>query len=206
MKLLLSFFALYLISGSVAAANEIKYELRDLRPQGMSQYSLPGTSFRHYLRFQNELGMHYFLYEDSVTHPPLREIAMLHSALAVTEFKCAADIVCQAKAFCTGDCRDMYYEFSNLSTPAGAGENRCRIQAFSCDRSGQRVPSSMNSPMAPPSVASPVSSAPGTSASSPPTAQSQISPSAAAAIAAGLAGVKPPAPLPDPAHSNFDGE
>ncbi len=137
--LLLVLFSACFAQATDTSTSSVSYDLRQLKPIGLSQYASPGSaSVRLYLKFQNEAGTHYFLYEENPEYPALKDVNALQQALASPDFSCEAEVSCPSKAFCTGDCRHMYYELSNVPPPAPFGENRCRILTFHCDRPGAR--------------------------------------------------------------------
>ena len=119
---------------ATTAKQHISYELRNLRPQSFSQYYLVGMfSLRQYLKFQNESGSHQFLYEESSVYSALPEIHDMQQAISIADYSCSVDVDCDAKAFCTNGCKDMYYELSNLpSALAVADVNHCRVTYFAC--------------------------------------------------------------------------
>jgi hypothetical protein len=114
----------------------ILYELRDLKPAGITQFSAGGeTILRQYFEFKNEQGSHNIVYEEATGAPPLRAVTSLREISRAWDSSCAIDIECSAKAFCTGDCRMMYYEVANTPGDTLAPDrNKCRIQYFSCEK------------------------------------------------------------------------
>ena len=146
MKVLLA--AMFFISISAQGAAEgqnkvatsttsgpITYELRDLKPNGITQYTAAGEIIRQYYEFQNEQGTHHVIYEEVPTAPSLRTVAGLREAARIFESRCAIDIECSSKAFCINDCHNMYYEMANAPGDEKAPErNKCKVLFFSCQR------------------------------------------------------------------------
>jgi|GEM_PF-5651544 len=116
----------------------IVYELRNLKPAGITQYSTSSDSIlRQYFEFKNEQGSHNIIYEELSGNPPLRTVTSLREISRDFESNCAIDIECSTKAFCTGDCKNMYYEVANAPGDTYAPErNKCRVQYFSCEKAG----------------------------------------------------------------------
>lgn len=117
------------------APQAIEYELLGLKPAGVSQYNAPLLAFRQYLHFWNDEGSHFFIYEESPNLPPLKDLVNLREAMGASGVTCEVTVSCTPKAFCTGDCRNMYYEFSN--SPASAtspGSSSCQLKSFTCER------------------------------------------------------------------------
>lgn len=136
--LLLSLFTLNARSDAPPAApasQAIVHEIRELTPAGITQYSSGADSvLRQYLEFRNNQGTHYVIYEEGAGAPPLRNIAAIREMARAADSTCAIDIECSSKAFCTGDCRNMYYETSNLPGDALAPDrNKCKVTYFSCE-------------------------------------------------------------------------
>jgi len=125
---------------SAAENQAITYELRELKPAGITQYSSAGESVvRQYFEFKNEQGSHNIIYEEIAGAAPLRTVTSLREIARAWESSCAIDIECASKAFCTGDCRSMYYEVANAPGDAYAPDrNKCKIQYFSCEK--QKAP------------------------------------------------------------------
>lgn len=114
------------------AAATVKYNLRNLKPVGMSGQN-NGDRRRELLQFTNEQGKQNILYEEATAHPTLKEIVRLAPFLASATHTCSVDLECKAKAFCTDNCRSLYYELSNNpSDPALADKSNCVLQAFTC--------------------------------------------------------------------------
>jgi hypothetical protein len=142
--LLLSLFTMKARSDAPAApptGQAIVYEIRELTPAGITQYS-PGADslLRQYLEFRNSQGTHYVIYEEGGGAPPLRNVAAIREMARAPDSTCAIDIECSSKAFCTGDCRNMYYETSNLPGDALAPDrNKCKVTYFSCEPKASAV-------------------------------------------------------------------
>jgi hypothetical protein len=132
--LLLALFATAAQADSTPTART-HYELENLKPLGFSHILQPAPlSFREYLNFQNEEGIHHFIYEESPLSVPLQEIHHVQQAVHQLDYNCSAELDCDTKAFCTDTCKDMYYELSNvMPTTPTVGENHCRIVSFSCN-------------------------------------------------------------------------
>lgn len=118
-----------------APAQTITYELRDLKPSGITQFSPSSDIVRHLLEFRNEQGSHHIIYEELASAPPLRTVASLRELASSFGSSCSIDVECTSKAFCTGDCRNMYYETANAAGDTYAPDrNKCRVQYFSCEK------------------------------------------------------------------------
>lgn len=117
------------------SSQAIIYELRDLVPAGITQYSSASeTVFRQYLEFRNGQGTHNIIYEEVSGPAPLRNIAALREIARAWDSSCAIDIECSSKAFCTGECRNMYYETSNApGDNISPDRNKCKVTYFSCE-------------------------------------------------------------------------
>ncbi len=126
---------------TIAAANNqaIIYELRDLTPVGITQYSSSSEAvLRQYLEFRNSQGTHNVIYEEVSGAPPLRNIGALRELARAWNSNCGIDIECRSKAFCTGECRNMYYETSNAPGDSLTPDrNKCRVTYFSCEPRAQ---------------------------------------------------------------------
>lgn len=114
------------------AANQ--YSIHGLRAEGISQYGVPQRNAqREFIRFKNDFGQHYFIYEESPRSPPLSGVSNLRSVMGNPQMVCEVEVSCQKAAFCTGICRNMYYEMSNTpSDPTLANRNQCTVTAFKC--------------------------------------------------------------------------
>lgn len=135
MRILMRAFIVLLLGWSHLAFAQA-YGLRNLRPEGLSQQLVTGAR-RQLLHFKNELGDHFLLYEENAAAGGVPEIAGLAHFLGNPSYVCSIDLDCRAKAFCTGDCRKLYYEIFNTAAPAG--RNSCTIKAFSCSQPGGGV-------------------------------------------------------------------
>lgn len=115
----------------------VKYNLRNLKPVGLSE-QYQGTRNRELLQFTNEQGKQNILYEEATSLPPLKEINRLAPFMASSVHTCSIDLDCKAKAFCTDNCRSLFYEVSNNPTdPALAEKSNCVLRAFTCLTEGQ---------------------------------------------------------------------
>lgn len=119
------FFLFILLLSPFAQAET--YDLKNLKGVSVSHFSAPAGR-RQYFRFQNELGLHTIVYEESSAVAALKELDSLERAMWAGD--CAISLECSAKAFCTGDCRNMYYETAN----ADPSKNKCKVKSFSCGR------------------------------------------------------------------------
>lgn len=137
------------------ASQAIIYELRDLAPAGITQYSAASdTVLRQYLEFRNGQGTHNIIYEEVSGPGPLRNIAALREIARAWDSTCAIDIECSSKAFCTGECRNMYYETSNSpGDNISPDRNKCKVTYFSCEpkAAAPAVPAAAQAPVPPPS-------------------------------------------------------
>lgn len=142
MSLLKIIFLLFLslqvqVFATETTATSVHYELHNLRPKSISQYDAadPGI-LRQYLHFENEQGNHTFIYDELGSVTPMREILNLRQIIGSWDSVCSVDLDCTAKAFCTGDCKNMYYELTNApANPAASEKNRCQIHYLSCEKS-----------------------------------------------------------------------
>lgn len=120
----------------------VTYELRDLRPTGFTQYTGVGEVVRQYFEFQNTEGTHHVVYEEVPSALPARTVAPLRQLANAFDSSCAMDIECSSKAFCTGECRHMYYEVANAP-----GDNlspdraKCKILYLTCEKGGAKAAS-----------------------------------------------------------------
>jgi hypothetical protein len=123
-----------------AAPTPVTYELRDLKPTGITQYTAVGDIVRQYFDFQNEQGSHHVIYEEIPSAAPAHSVVGLRQMASSFESLCAMDIECSSKAFCTGDCKHMYYEVANAPGDAGAPDrNKCKIHFFSCEKAPAEI-------------------------------------------------------------------
>jgi hypothetical protein len=114
-------------------ASPVFYQLREMKPTGFTHHSSAGDLARYYFEFQNGQGRHVLLYEETASARPPRVLSALRQAASNWDSGCSIDVECSAKAFCTGDCRDMYYELAGAQGEAAAPDrNRCKIQFLSC--------------------------------------------------------------------------
>ena len=138
MKVFFFFLLLASASAEEPGSKGIHYVLKSVKPANLSQYKVverPG--FRQFLEFQNESGSHFLIYEEVSALPPMREIAGLRQFLGQWDTECNLELDCKTKAFCTGDCHNMYYEFTNApGDPQFPERNNCNIDAFSCEKKG----------------------------------------------------------------------
>lgn len=119
------------------ASTAIVYEIRELTPSGVTQYSNE-SAIRQYFEFRNGQGTHNIIYEEVAANPPLRNITALRELAKAWDSTCAVDIECSSKAFCTGECRNMYYETSNAAGDAlSPDRNKCKVTYISCEPKGQ---------------------------------------------------------------------
>lgn len=120
------------VPAQAAPVPAVKYNLRNLRPVGLSGQSY-GERRRELLQFTNEQGKQSILYEELSSQPTVKEITRLAPFLASSRHTCSIDLECKAKAFCTDNCRSLYYELSNSpADPALADKSNCVLRAFSC--------------------------------------------------------------------------
>ena len=124
----------------------VKYNLRNLRPVGLSGQNY-GERRRELLQFTNEQGKQNLLYEELTSQPSVKEITRLAPFLASSRHTCSIDLECKAKAFCTDNCRSLYYELSNSpADPALADKSNCVLRAFSCLTEAQAQRAVANQP------------------------------------------------------------
>lgn len=129
-------------ASATAPGAPITYELRDLRPAGFTQHVGVGDAVRQYFDFQNDQGGHHVIYEEVASAPPSRTVPALRQAAVSYESLCSMDLECTSKAFCTGDCKHMYYETANAPGDSLAPDrNKCRVLYFTCEKAGSPVPS-----------------------------------------------------------------
>lgn len=127
-------------SAPVMPETPLMFFLSDLVPTSVSNYPTNlSTVRRHYFQFRNNDGSHYFVYEEDSGFAPIREVTELKRAMENWNSSCSVDLDCKEKPFCTGRCRNMYYQLSNR---AGEGKDRCKIVSFTCTRSGELSPAS----------------------------------------------------------------
>ncbi len=137
-------FALLIFGLSAASALAgTQYSITGMRPAGISMYGVPSRNAnREYLHFQNEVGGHRFIYEEIPGTPALASMASLRQVMGSAEMVCQIDLDCRTKAFCTGKCRNMYYEMSNTpDDPAMKDRNHCSVTAFKCQKGAGGVAS-----------------------------------------------------------------
>lgn len=138
---MINLIALLIFSFTAFAEPATIYELRDLHAQGISFYGSTPVN-RKYMEFTNADGRHHIVYEESPAFASLSELLSLQQAMGSLNAVCAIDISCSQKAFCTGDCKQMYYEVSNLpNEQIPADHNRCKIQSFSCEKAKEAIAS-----------------------------------------------------------------
>ncbi|HEY8279977.1 MAG TPA: hypothetical protein VIH99_10150, partial [Bdellovibrionota bacterium] len=124
-------------SAPAAAGTPLVYELRDLRPAGIIQYAGVGDVVRQYFQFHDAQSSHSVIYEEAPTAPAARGIMSLRQASTSYDSQCSLDIECSSKAFCTGDCKQMFYEVSNAPGDSlSPDRNKCKVLFFSCEKAG----------------------------------------------------------------------
>ena len=118
------------------ALQSVHYSLQGLKPLGISQYSVPSRSAqREYIHFQNEQGNHYVIYEEAAGAPPVQAIKHFREVMGRWDMVCSLDMDCKAPAFCTGTCKNLYYETSN--TPEDLellDRNHCTLISYRCEK------------------------------------------------------------------------
>ena len=99
-------FLLLLLAASIPAndAPPVTYALKSLHPQTLALYQAVGGT-RHHLRFQNDQGVHSLVFEGNEA-PTV--VSMLQSTAGWNSV-CSMELECGVKAYCTGDCRGIYY-------------------------------------------------------------------------------------------------
>ncbi len=108
------------------------YSLKDLRFMKVSKYAGLANGKREYFQLKNSLGTHYLIYEESPAHAPLAPLQVLR-AKAPGAALCKVKLQCSTNAFCTGTCKNFYYELSNgPADPARREHSRCAIQELDC--------------------------------------------------------------------------
>jgi hypothetical protein len=126
----------------VGGAGAEDYRIEQARGQGISERKT-ATGIRQFLKWQNHQGTHVFIVDEETSQPALKDFASLRAAMAMSESGCTIEVSCAAKAFCTGSCRNMYYEFTNAPAAATAGQaadarNRCVLSGFDCTKQSQK--------------------------------------------------------------------
>ncbi|MGZ6338688.1 MAG: hypothetical protein ACXWSL_22185, partial [Bdellovibrionota bacterium] len=120
------------------AANRqhVHYILTGLKPLGISQYTVATRSAqREYIHFQNSQGNQYLIYEESPGAPPVAAMKHFREVMGRWEMECRIDMECKMPAFCTGNCKNIYYESSN--TPEDLGmldRNNCTLLSYRCEK------------------------------------------------------------------------
>ena len=109
------------------------YELEGLHSVGFTEYNMPEIStLRQYMKFENADGIHTIVYDEIVTVPVLKTLNDLRQAMSSKDSLFSLEIECANQAFCTGGCKNMYYEFTNGSNESSlSGHNRCVVRNFS---------------------------------------------------------------------------
>lgn len=135
---------LFLAACLPLSAHALTYNLSGLRYDSSSQRQT-AAGFRHYIKFQSAQANHVLIYDEENAHPPSRDIAALRQVMIAADAECSLNLTCTAKAFCTGDCRNMYYELSNagevvINAAQPAAVNRCMLTSFSCARKAKGNP------------------------------------------------------------------
>jgi hypothetical protein len=125
------------VAQQAPATPGVKYNLRNLKPVGLSE-QYQGARNRELLQFTNEQGKQNILYEEATTLPTLKEINRLAPFMASSVHTCSIDLECKTKAFCTDNCRSLFYEVTNNPTdPSLAEKSNCVLRAFTCLTEGQ---------------------------------------------------------------------
>lgn len=151
-----------------ASAPKVIYNLRNLKPVGLSEITEGGRS-RELLQFKNEQGKQNLLYEEVSNLAALKQINRLAPFMASTVHTCSIDLECREKAFCTDNCRSLFYELTNLpantpATAANSDKNNCEMRGFTCviEQDGPRAPAASQATA--PVAASPAAAPPATPA------------------------------------------
>lgn len=119
-----------------AGGAEYNYILMGLKALAFSQYSMKAPDrVRQYLKFKNEDGYHYIIYEEAKSAPPLRELVNLKQSIENQDVEYTIEFICKQKAFCTGDCSKKYYEITNApGNDLFSKSNKCRLNYYSYSR------------------------------------------------------------------------
>ena len=147
---LLFLLNIFLVNG-YSSAETFSYSLDNLKPVSLAQYNVtdrPGL--RQFFQFQNEEGMHFIVYEEVKGIAGSRELDGIRVYMSQWDSACNLELVCKTKAFCTGDCRNMYYEMTNSPNDTVFPErNNCTLESFTCEkRSAPQIPN-MEKPIIP---------------------------------------------------------
>jgi len=139
MQILLSILLALSACGGTATEPEgarAHYTLHDLHPLGISHYGVPSrTATREYIHFHNEQGSHYLIYEELLSATPLAAVQHFRQVMGSWDMVCQLELDCRQPAFCTGGCRNHYYEVSNTpADPALADRNQCALSSYRCER------------------------------------------------------------------------
>jgi len=146
MKIFMSILA-FLVTLNAHANDQVagsSYLLKNLKPLNISYFS-NATNNRHHLRFQNEQGSHSLIFTG--TEPGKALSSLLH-AVSGWNSACTIEIDCAARAFCTGDCKNMYYEMANDSLDISSAAQKCTLRSYTCGSSQPTASLAPNSPSA----------------------------------------------------------
>jgi hypothetical protein len=129
-------FLIAAASALAADATPVHYSLKGLRPHGISQYAVRArTAQREYIHFENEQGNHYLIYEEAPGSPPTQAMKTFRAVMGSWDMVCSLELDCKQPAFCTGSCKNLYYETSN--TPEDLGlldRNHCSLSSYHCEK------------------------------------------------------------------------
>jgi hypothetical protein len=140
-------FLLFFVSLSVATfehlalaqdnqdANGERYVLKNLSPLGLNRYILSRNGeTREYFRLRNAKGVHHLIYEENPAMAPVPELKQLRDKMTKSKAACDIELHCVTNAFCTGTCKNLYYEIKN--TPPDpkniSRHNHCKVHALQC--------------------------------------------------------------------------
>ena len=123
-----------------SAPHTKKYSLTNLRPVDVREFESNGLGVDHeYLLFRNERGTHYFIYEDLRSAPTLPELRAVRESMKNKDQTCQIELLCTLNAFCTGTCKNFYYELNNVGPdPSRPRQNHCMLQTFTCTSGGAK--------------------------------------------------------------------
>lgn len=127
MKLIaLLFLSCAVLAGAMPSSGTV-YQLQGLKPVGVSSRLSANGLNRHHVKFENAQGVHALVYEGGEAAP----LGLLR-AMSGWASSCALEVECAERAFCTGDCRSMFYEMAFDAQDPALATRKCKLRSVQC--------------------------------------------------------------------------
>ncbi len=113
------------------------YDLKGLKPTSASVHNTAAYRKRH-LRFKNDQGSHIFVFEETKYETPSE--LFFFQTMNNWNSICSVELECSAKAFCTEDCRTMYYPVASTPPESPLPPSKCRVRNLTCSPAPMPTP------------------------------------------------------------------